>query len=155
DPVEDFTFITKLLEAPWVLTVNASMPVKSVDELTAFMKDKPGVLNYASFGVGSAGHILAEILFQHTGAQGTHVPYKGTAEATVAQLNGDAPLMFDMIVSPLPHIREGTLRPLMVTTATRSKELPDVPTSKELGITDLIMPTWFGLIGPKGMPEDI
>ena len=155
DPVNDFTFITKLLEAPYVLTVNSSLPIHSVADLTAYMNANPGKMNYASFGVGSSGHIFVEILLQHTRTEATHVPYKGTAEATMAQLNGDAPLMFDMIVSPLPHIKKGTLRPLMVTTENRSKDLPDIPTSKELGIDDLIMPTWFGLIGPKGIPPHI
>jgi tripartite-type tricarboxylate transporter receptor subunit TctC len=155
DPVNDFSYITKLLEAPFVLTVNSGLPVKSVAELTSFMKANPGKVNYASFGVGSAGHIFVEILLQHTGAIATHVPYKGTGEATMAQLNGDAPIMFDMITSPLQHIRSGKLRPLLVTTSTRSKELPDVPTGKELGISGLVMPTWFGLIGPKGIPANI
>jgi tripartite-type tricarboxylate transporter receptor subunit TctC len=155
DPVNDFTFITKLLEAPYVLTVNSSMPIQSMADLTKYMKDNPDKLNYGSFGIGSSGHIFMEILNQHTGTLAKHIPYKGTAEATMAQLNGDAPVMFDMIVSPLPHIRKGTLRPLMVTTEKRSSMLPDVPTSKELGINDLVMPTWFGLVGPKGIPPHI
>ncbi|MBN9428822.1 MAG: tripartite tricarboxylate transporter substrate binding protein [Burkholderiales bacterium] len=150
-PVEGFTYISKVLEAPFVLTTNASLPVKSVPELTTYLREHPGKANYASFGVGSAGHIFFEILLQHSGVQAIHVPYKGTAEATMAQIAGDAPFMFDMIVSPMPHIKTGKLRPLMVTTSARSKQLPDVPTSKELGITDLEMPTWFGLVGPKGI----
>lgn len=152
DPVNDFTFISKLLEAPYVLTVNSSLPIYSVADLTAYMTANPGKMNYASFGVGSSGHIFVEILLQHTKTTATHVPYKGTGEATVGQINGDAPIMFDMITSPMPHIRSGKLRPLMVTTATRSKDLPDVPTSKELGIDGLVMPTWFGLLAPKGIP---
>ncbi|MDB5822425.1 MAG: hypothetical protein JWR21_1129 [Herminiimonas sp.] len=155
DSLNDFTYISKLLEAPFVLTVNSSLPIYSVSDLTAYLKANPQKLNFASFGMGSAGHIFFEIYMQHTGTKATHVPYKGTGEATMAQLNGDAPLMFDMIVSPMPHIKNNRLRPLMVTTASRSKDLPDVPTSKELGIPELVMPTWFGLVGPKGISPEI
>lgn len=155
DPVDGFSYVSKVLEAPFVLTTNASLPIRSVSELTTYMRDNPGKSNYASFGIGSAGHIFFEMLLQHTGARATHVPYKGTGEATMGQLNGDAPFMFDMIVSPMPHIEAGKLRPLMVTTAVRSKQLPDVPTSKELGMPELEMPTWFGVVGPRGLPADV
>ena len=155
DSVADFTFISKVLEAPFVLTVNAALPINSIAELVTYAKANPEKLNYASFGVGSAGHIFFEILSQQTGIRATHVPYKGTGEATVAQLNGDSPLMFDMITSPLQQIRSGKLRPLLVTTATRSNELPNVPTSRESGIVELEMPTWFGMVGPKGVPPMI
>ena len=155
DSLNDFTFISKVLEAPFVLTVNASLPIHSVAQLVTYAKENPQKLNYASFGVGSAGHIFFEILAQQTGINATHVPYKGTGEATVAQLNGDSPLMFDMITSPLAQIKAGKLRPLLVTTATRSLELPTVPTSREVGIVELEMPTWFGMIGPKGIAPAI
>lgn len=155
DPVNSFTFISKLVDAPFVLTVNSALPIRTATELVDYLRKHPGKLNYASFGVGSAGHIFFEMLLQGTGVQATHVPYKGTGEATMAQLNGDTPLMFDMIVSSMPHIRGGALRPLLVTTPERSPMLPDIPTGKELGLKDLDMPTWFGMVGPRGIPPDV
>lgn len=155
DALKSFTFISKLVDAPFVLTINAKLPIHTLPELVEYLRQNPGKLNYASFGVGSAGHIFFEMLLQSAAVKATHVPYKGTGEATIAQLNGDAPLMFDMIVSSLPHIQNGELRPLLVTTPERSPMLPDTPTGKELGLKNMDMPTWFGLVGPRGLPTDV
>lgn len=155
DTLEDFEFITKVMEAPFVLTVNARLPIMNLKDLVAYANSNPGVLNFASFGVGSAGHIFFEILAQHTGIKAVHIPYKGTSEATAAQLAGDVALMFDLAMSPLPHIKQGKLRALLVTTSQRFRELPDTPTSREVGIPELEMPTWFGIVAPRGIPPAI
>ena len=155
DTMEDFEFITKVMEAPFVLTVNTSLPIMNLKDLIAYANANPGKLNYASFGIGSAGHIFFEILAQQTGIKAVHIPFKGTSEATAAQLSGDVALMFDLAMSPLPHIKQGKLRALIVTTSHRFRELPDTPTSREAGIPELEMPTWFGIVAPRGIPPAI
>ena len=153
-PIEDFEFVTRVMEAPFVLTVNAKLPIHDLKELLAYTKANPGKLNYASFGVGSAGHIFFEILSQQTGIKAEHIPYKGTGEATTAQIAGDVALHFDAVTSNLPFIKSGKLRALLVTTAARYRGLPDVPTSREAGIPALEMPTWFGVVAPRGVPPE-
>lgn len=155
DALKSFTFISKLVDAPFVLTINAKLPIRSVPELVDYLRQHPAKLNYASFGVGSAGHIFFEMLLQSAGVKAMHVPYKGTSEATIAQINGDAPLMFDMILSSIPHIRSGELRSLLVTTPERSPMLPETPTGTELGLKNMDMPTWFGFVGPQGLAPDV
>ena len=104
--------------------------------------------------MGSTPHILAEILAQQTGTKIVHVPFKGSSDGMAAQLAGDVPLNFDVVMSPLPQIKQGRLRPLVVTSQRRYKELPDTPTGVEAGIPELEMPTWFGFLAPKGVPAD-
>jgi tripartite-type tricarboxylate transporter receptor subunit TctC len=154
DSLNDFEFVTQIMETPFVLTVNASLPVNSLRDLVAYAKANPGKLNIGSFGVGSTPHILAEILGQQTGTKIVHVPFKGSADGMAAQLAGDVPLNFDVVMSPMPHIKAGKLRPLLVTSQRRFKELPDTPTGVEAGIPELEMPTWFGFLAPKGIPAD-
>lgn len=154
DSLNDFEFVTQIMETPFVLTVNSSLPVNSLRDLVAHAKANPGKLNIGSFGVGSTPHILAEILGQQTGTKIVHVPFKGSADGMAAQLAGDVPLNFDVVMSPMPHIKSGKLRPLLVTSQRRFKELPDTPTGVEAGIPELEMPTWFGFLAPKGIPAD-
>jgi tripartite-type tricarboxylate transporter receptor subunit TctC len=154
DSLADFEFVTQIMETPFVLTVNSSLPVNSLKDLVAYAKANPGKLNIGSFGVGSTPHILAEILSQQTGTRIVHVPFKGSADGMAAQLSGDVPLNFDVVMSPLPQIRQGRLRPILVTSLRRHKELPDTPTGIESGIPELEMPTWFGFLAPKGVPAD-
>ena len=154
DSLNDFEFVTQIMESPFVLTVNSSLPVNSLKDLIAYAKSNPGKLNIGSFGVGSTPHILAEILAQQTGTKIVHVPFKGSSDGMAAQLAGDVPLNFDVVMSPLPQIKQGRLRPLVVTSQRRYKELPDTPTGVEAGIPELEMPTWFGVLAPKGVPAD-
>jgi tripartite-type tricarboxylate transporter receptor subunit TctC len=154
DSLADFEFITQVMETPFVLTVNSALPVNSLKELAAYGKANPGKLNIGSFGVGSTPHILAEILAQQTGTKIVHVPFKGSADGMAAQLAGDVPLNFDVVMSPLPHIKSGKLRPLVVTSSRRYRDLPDTPTGVEAGVPELEMPTWFGFLGPRGIPPD-
>jgi tripartite-type tricarboxylate transporter receptor subunit TctC len=154
DTLADFEFVTQVMETPFVLTVNSALPVNSLRELVAYAKANPGKLNIGSFGVGSTPHILAEILAQQTGTKIVHVPFKGSPEAIAAQLAGDVPLNFDIGMSPMPHIKAGKLRPLVVTSSRRFRELPDTPTGVEAGVPELEMPTWFGFLAPRGIPPD-
>ena len=153
DSLNDFEFVTQIMESPFVLTVNSSLPVNSLKDLIAYAKSNPGKLNIGSFGVGSTPHILAEILAQQTGTKIVHVPFKGSSDGMAAQLAGDVPLNFDVVMSPLPQIKQGRLRPLVVTSQRRYKELPDTPTGVEAGIPELEMPTWFGFLAPVSTPQ--
>lgn len=155
DTLEDLEFITKVTEAPFVLTVNARLPIMNLKDLVAYANSNPGVLNFGSFGIGSAGHIFFEILAQQTGIKAVHIPYKGSPEATAGQLAGDVALLFDNAANALPHIKQGKVRALLVTTSTRFRELPDTQTSREAGIPELEIPTWFGIAAPRGIPPPI
>jgi tripartite-type tricarboxylate transporter receptor subunit TctC len=155
DTLADFEFVTQVMETPFVLTVNSALPVNSFRDLVAHAKANPGKLNIGSFGVGSTPHILAEILAQQTGTKIVHVPFKGTADSLAAQLAGDVPLNFDVVMVPLPHIKSGKLRPLVVAASRRFRELPDTPTAVEAGVPELEMPTWFGFLAPRGVPPDV
>ena len=152
DSLVDFEFVTQVMESPFVLTVNSSLPINSFKELVAHAKANPGKLNIGSFGIGSTPHILAEILAQQTGTKIVHVPFKGSSDGMTAQLAGDVPLNFDVVMSPLPHIKQGKLKPLLVTSSRRYRELPDTPTGAEVGIPEFEMPTWFGFVTPRGVP---
>lgn len=153
--MEDFAFITRISEAPFFLTVPADLPVKSASELVAYAKANPGKLNFGSFGIGSTPHILGETLVLSVGAPMTHVPFKGTGDLIAAHLSGQIHVNFDVMQPLLPHIQQGRLRPLLVTSARRSKVLPDVPTAAEAGLPDLNMPTWFGLLAPRQTPPEV
>ncbi len=155
DVLEDFSFITRISEAPFVLTVPAGLQLRTVPALVAYGKANPGKLNYSSFGVGSTPHILGEMLVLGTGVPMVHVPFKGTADMLAAHLSGQVQVNFDVLQPILPHIRKGTLQPLFITASKRSAELPDVPTAQEAGQPDLNMPTTFGLLAPRKVPADV
>ncbi len=155
DPLEDLDYITQIMETPFVLTANAALPVISAKELIAYAKANPGKLNYASFGIGSTPHILGEILAQYAGAPMVHVPFKGSSESIAAHIAGDIQINFDVVPTLMPHIRQGRLRPLLITSARQFRDLPDVPTGPELGMPDLELPTWFGIVTPRRVPADI
>lgn len=155
DSLHDFEFITQIMETPFVLTVNSNLPIASLKELVTYAKANPDKLNIGSYGVGSTPHILAEILAQQAGIKIVHVPFKGSSDGMTAQLANQVQLNFDVVMSPLPHIKQGRLRPLLVTSSRRYRELPDTPTGIELGIPELEMPTWFGFVAPKNLPPDV
>jgi len=155
DPLKDLEYVTQIMESPFVLTVNATLPVKSAKELLEYAKANPGKLNYGSFGIGSTPHILGEILAQYAAVPMVNVPFKGSSESTQAHLRGDIQINFDVVTTTLPHIRQGTLRPILITSARRSADLPDTPTAAEAGMPDLELPTWFGIVAPRGVPPDV
>ncbi len=155
DVDRDLAPITRTGMVANVLVVTPSLPVKSLSELVALAKQKPGQLSYASQGIGSNGQVTGELFKQRTGIEILHVPYKGSAPAVQDLLAGHVQLMFDNLPSVLQFIRAGQLRALAVTTAQHSAELPDVPTLAESGLSGFDTSAWFALLAPKQTPANI
>jgi tripartite-type tricarboxylate transporter receptor subunit TctC len=155
DTLRDFAPVTLLVLLPTILVTNPSLPVRSVGELIAFVKAKPGQLNYASTGSGTAGHLAMELFMHATGTEVVQVPYKGGGPALIDVLGGQIPMMFVTIPPALPHVKAGKLRPLMFTSAKRAPTLPDVPTAAESGIPGVEFNEWQAILAPRGTPKDI
>jgi tripartite-type tricarboxylate transporter receptor subunit TctC len=155
DPIKSFEPIKLIASAPLVLEVRPSLPVKSVADLIRLAKAQPGKLTYASFGTGSAAHLAGELFKSVAGVDIVHVPYKGSAPALTDLLGGQVDMMFDVVVSSLPHIDAGKLRPLAVTSDARLELLPKVPTVAEAGVKDVDASTWFGLLAPAGTDKQV
>ena len=155
DSLNDFTPVTQITSAPNVLVVHPSLPVKSVKELIALAKAKPGQIDYASSGNGSTQHLTGALFASMAGINMTHIPYRGSGPVTSDLLGGQVMVAFPGIAGMLPHIKSGKLRPLGVTGSKRSAELPAVPTIAEAGVKGYEMVAWFGVATPKGLPRDI
>jgi tripartite-type tricarboxylate transporter receptor subunit TctC len=155
DPVRDFAGVSLVSRIPQVLVVNPSLPVHSVPELVALAKRQPGALSYASSGIGSTGHIAAELFSRQAGIRMLHVPYKGNAQSLADLLGGQVQLMFDQMSTSIPQLKAGKLRALGVTSRARSPLLPDVPTIAEQGLTGFEDVTWTGLMAPAGTAREI
>ena len=156
DPLKDFIPISQTCDVPLVLVVNLALPVKSVRELIALAKRRPGELTAAASGVGSTGHVAAEMFSRRAGIRMLHVQYKGAAPAVVDLLGGHVMLRFDQVTTSLPHINSGKLRALGVTTRKRSAVLPDVPTIEEAaGLAGFNDSTFNGLVAPAGTPRAV
>jgi len=155
DPVRDFTPISEVASYMLVLVTHPSVPVASVAELVALARSRPGQLKYASAGNGTMTHLAAELFRLATGTDMIHVPYKGAAPATSDLLGGQVNLMFNNPVSSFPQVKAGKLRALAVTGAARLATAPEVPTIAELGYPGFEASTWYGFLGPAGMPKDI
>jgi tripartite-type tricarboxylate transporter receptor subunit TctC len=156
DPLKDFAAISQTCDVPLVLVVNPSLPVKTVRELIALAKRRPGELTSASSGVGSTGHVASEMFSRRAGIKMLHVQYKGAAPAVVDLVGGHVMLRFDQVTTSLPLIHAGKLRPLGVTTRKRSAVLPDVPTIEEAGgLAGFHDSTFNGLVAPAGTPRQV
>jgi tripartite-type tricarboxylate transporter receptor subunit TctC len=155
DALKDLTPVALVMVVPNVLVVGPAVTAKDVRELVAQMKAKPGTFNYASSGSGSTQHLAGEAFKNLAGVQMTHIPYKGSSQAHVDLIAGNAQLMFDTTSSAIGQIKGGKLRALAVTTARRSPELPDVPTIAEAGFPGLEMTTWYGVFAPAATPKDV
>ena len=155
DTMRDFAPVTIMAVAPNALVAHPSFPAKSVKDLVALAKQKPGAINYASGGTGSTPHLAAALFAVMAGVQLTHVPYKGTGPATADLVGGQVQIAFLGIPTVLPHIRSGKLRALAVTGARRSPELPDVPTVAEAGVPGYELSPWYGLLAPAGTPSAV
>lgn len=155
DPLNDFEAISLVSEISWVLVVNPKLPVRTVGELVALAKAKPGSIDYGSAGSGSPHHIVMELFKAATGTAITHIPYRGATPATTDVVGGQVSLMFSGTSVALPFIKDGKLRPLAVLGAQRSALLPDVPTMQEAGLKNFTFSTWLGLYAPKGTPRPI
>lgn len=151
----DFTPITYVGYVPNVLVVNASLPVKSVADLIALAKSKPGELTYGSSGIGSTQHLAGSLFSQIAGVQLNHVPYKGSGQAIVDLLAGQITMNFDTLPPVLEQIRTGKLRALAISTPQRLPQLPDVPTFNEVGINGFNVTNWYAVMGPKGMAPQL
>ena len=155
DPIKDLTPIALIVTVPNVLAVSNSVPAKDVKELIALMKAKPNDYKYASSGIGSTQHIAGEGFKHATGVEIIHVPYKGSSQAHLDVIGGQVQVMFDTTSSAMGHIKGGKLKPLAVTTAQRSAELPNVPTLAEAGVPGFEMSTWYGLYVTAGTPRAV
>src|ERR1700682_1422093 len=150
DPMADLAPIALIAESQTVLVVNPSLPAKSVAELIALAKSKPGQLNFGSTGNGGLSHLVGELFNSGAGIRMTHIPYKGTGPALTDLLGGQIQVMFND--TALPHIQSGKLRALAVTGAKRWPQLPDVPTLAELGMPGYETYNWFGILAPAKTP---
>jgi tripartite-type tricarboxylate transporter receptor subunit TctC len=155
DPLRDFTPVINVGYATSVVVVNPALPVRTLGELIAYAKTRPGQLNYASSGVGSANHVDTEVFAGLAGIDLVHVPYRGTADGYRALLANEVQVMFGAITSALPYVQAGKLRPLVVLVDTRSPLLPDVPTIAQAGLPSVDVRKWLGLVAPAGTPPEI
>ena len=155
DPVRDLQPISRLTSNPYIVIVTPSLPAANVKELIALAKTKPGGLSFASAGIGSIVHMGAELLTVLAGVPMTHVPYKGVADAYPAVAAGQADWMIGSPLSALPLIRAGRLRGIAVTSTTRAKALPELPTVAESGLPGYDVVAWFGMFAPAGTPPAI
>ena len=155
DPVSDITPIIQLSQGPLLVVVRPSLPVKSVKELIALAKAKPGQVNFASSGQGSVIHLATELFDTMAGIKMNHIPYKGTGPALTDTIGGQTDVFFSSTATAMPQVQAGKLRALAVTTAKRIPALPEVPTVAEAGVPGYDVVLWHGLIGPKGMPKEV
>jgi tripartite-type tricarboxylate transporter receptor subunit TctC len=155
DALKDFAPISELVYIPQLLSVHPSLPVKSVRELVALAKARPGEINYASGGMGATPHMSMELFQLVSKTQMTRVNYRGSGPAMIGMLSGEAQVMFDAAVTTIPHMRSGKLRTLAITTLKRSALLPDIPTVAESGYPGFETLVWFGLFAPAGTPPEI
>jgi len=155
DPLRDFAPVSLLSALPNVLVVHPSLQVRSVKDLIAFARARPGELNYGSSGVATGTHMSMELLKHMTGMKLTHVPYKGGAPAVTALLAGEVQVNFATISTALPHVKSGRLRALAVSTARRSPAAPEIPTIAEAGVTGYDYSSWIGLLAPARTPAAI
>jgi tripartite-type tricarboxylate transporter receptor subunit TctC len=155
DALRDFQMVTYVGYVPNVLTLHPSLPAKSVKELIALVRSRPGQVTFASSGTGSTQHLAGEMFMSLTGTKMVHVPYKGSGQAIQDLVGGHVLLNFDTMPPVLDHIRSGKLRALAVTTPRRAAQLPDVPTLEELGLRGFDMTNWYGVMAPAGTPRAI
>jgi tripartite-type tricarboxylate transporter receptor subunit TctC len=155
DAAKDFTPIAMLASSPMVLVANQTAPFKSVQELIALSKAKPGVLKYGSGGSGSASHMSAEVFKRIAGVDIVHIPYKGGGPAQIGVVSGEADILFDTTGSVLPLVQSGRVKALAITRATRLPEFPDIATFAEAGMPAYDITTWYAIHGPAGVPPEI
>lgn len=154
----DLAPVSLLTSGPLVIVANPALPAKNVAELVALARTRPGQLNFASSGNGQSTHLAAELFASMAGVKMTHIPYKGSAPALTDVMGGQAQLMFDTMLSAMPHVKGGKLKALAVTSAQRSPAAPDVPTVAESGVPGLQgyeAIAWNGLLAPAGTPPEV
>ncbi|MCC6531062.1 MAG: tripartite tricarboxylate transporter substrate binding protein [Burkholderiales bacterium] len=155
DPLGDFSAVSPLSFGYYVLVLHPSLPARSVKELVALARKRPGEIKYASGGTGTNLSLVAELFKAHAGIDIAHIPYKGGGPAALAVMAGESQLIFSGIASVLQSVNAGRMRALALTGPKRSPLMPDVPTFAESGLSGLDVGMWFGLLAPKGTPPDI
>lgn len=155
NPTKDFDPVTKIAGTSQVLVANPSNGIRSVQDLVAKAKAKPGTLNYGSAGTGNSTHLNVAFLANHFGLAMSHVPYKGAAPAMIDLISGQTDLTSDAISGALPQIKAGKAVPIVIFGTSRVPELPGVPTIAEVGVKDFPGDAWYGLMAPKGVPKEI
>ena len=155
DPVKDFDPISLATLAPNILVVHPSLPARSVKELIALAKAKPGQMQYASSASGSTPHLAAELFKTLANVDIVHIPYKGTGPAMIGLIGGEASVMFLPAINAGPHLKSGRLRAIAVTSTARLPAMPELPTVAESGLPGYESSQWYGVLAPTGTPEDI
>jgi tripartite-type tricarboxylate transporter receptor subunit TctC len=155
DPVNDFAFITLLAESQNLLVVHPSLPVRSVKELIALSKKRPGEINYGSSGIGATPHLSGELFQYMTGIKWVHIPYKGGGPGLVALLSGEVSLYFGNVPTVIRQAREGKLRAIATTGSKRTPAAPDIPTVTEAGVAGYEVTTFYGMSAPARTPRPI
>ncbi len=155
DPLKDFAPVTLMAILPSMLTTHPSLPVKNVKELVALAKARPGALSYASTGNGTSPHMLMEMFKAMVGIDVVHIPYKGQAPAVVDQIAGQVQLAFNTAVTVLPHVQQGKLKPIAISTKERFPPMPDLQTIDESGVKGYDGSSWQAVVMPTGTPRDI
>jgi tripartite-type tricarboxylate transporter receptor subunit TctC len=155
DPLRDFAPVALVTTMPFLLVVHPSLPVRSVKDLVALAKSRPGQLNYASPGSGSSTHLAAELFKAMAGIDIVHIPYKGVAPAATDLISGQVQMMSGDLSTLLPHVKAGKMRALAITAAKRSALVPDMPTIGESGVPGYETSGWFGILAPSATPREI
>lgn len=154
-PLNSFTPVARVGDSPNILVVNPSVPVKSVKDLIALAKARPGVLNYSSSGAGTSVHLSGELFNSMAGVKTVHVPFKGASEALTALISGQTDLQFASASSAIPMIKANRLRALGVTSPKRIASFPELPTIAESGLPGFDAVAWFGIVGPANLPAPV
>jgi tripartite-type tricarboxylate transporter receptor subunit TctC len=154
DPVKDFAPITVAVSSGSIIVVHPSVPVKTLKDLIAFARARPGQMNYASAGIGTYPHMTMELLLSMAKLKMVHIAYKGTGPAMVDMLAGHTAAMAGTMVTTVPQIRAGRLRALGVTTTSRNSAVPEIPTIAEAGLPGFESVQWYGLLAPAGTPKE-
>jgi tripartite-type tricarboxylate transporter receptor subunit TctC len=155
DPVKVFASVCELIETPLIVSVNPSLPVKSMAEIVAYAKANPGKIKWGSQGFGTAPHLLEEMFKLEANVNILHVPYRGTAPMLNAILANEVQMVADPATTSLPYIQDGKLRAIAIAGDTRDPKLPDVPTVGEEGFPKLLSPFWLAVVAPAGTPPDV
>jgi tripartite-type tricarboxylate transporter receptor subunit TctC len=155
DPVKDFAPVTLATTSASILVVHPSLPVRTLKDLIAFARARPGQLNYASAGTGTYPHMTYELFLSMAKLKMEHIPYKGTGPAMIDMIAGQVASMAATVITGMPHIRSGRLRPLGITSSKRSDVAPEIPTVAEAGLPGFESVQWYGLLAPANTPGDI